>query len=738
LSPQKRPKKPAAPTNTRTRRPGDREPARPPRWLFGAAAIVVAATLAWWWPRGEAFALLPASTDQNILLVTIDTLRADALSCYGGPAETPNLDRLASHGARFTFAHSHAVVTLPSHTTILTGRLPYEHGMRDNSGFRVRDGTATLATMLKPLGFATGAFVGGFPVSKRFGLTPGFDVYDDQLPEMKGEVNFALPERRADVVVSRATEWIGKQTGRFFAWVHAFDPHSPYRPPGDLAAKYSSQPYYGEVAFVDRALGPLFDQLATLSRPTLVVVTADHGESLGEHGEMTHGMFAYEATLHVPLIVAEITPKAPRGARGVVIDTPVRHIDIAPTLLEAAGAPVDTLPGLSLRDLIGAGRGADRPQYFESMTYNLVRGWAPLRGVLVAKSKYIDLPIPELYDLVADPREAANLAPTAQDRVQALANTLRTYNVAPPDRPGQVSAEDVAALRALGYSSGSAAARTTYTDADDPKHLVQVDADLHTATTLYQDGKVPEAIALLTNVIARRPDTADAYIQLAHAYYEAGQVQPAIDLLERGLKAGAPERDIRIRLGIYLAEGGGNSARAIEVLEHVSTTDVEALNGLGIAYIDAHRYADAERTFNHVLALDPTNGLAYWNLAVVTLKEADDLKAASEKAAKLRTAESFALQAVTADPSLAGAYTTLGVVYSYAGRKDEAIRSWKHAVDLDGTEFYALYNLWHELAAGGQMDDAVRYARQFVATAPAGVYPTELAEIRAFLAGKVF
>ena len=698
--------------------------------------VALAAALGLWWQRGEAFALLPASTDQNILLVTIDTLRADALSSYGGPAETPNLDRLAAHGARFTFAHSHAVVTLPSHTTILTGRLPYEHGMRDNSGFRVKEGTATLATMLKPLGFATGAFVGGFPVSKRFGLTPGFDVYDDQLPEMKGEVNFALPERRADVVVSRATDWIGKQTGKFFAWVHAFDPHSPYRPPDDLAAKYSAQPYYGEVAFVDRALGPLFDQLATLARPTLVVVTADHGESLGEHGEQTHGMFAYEATLHVPLIVAEIQPKA-RETRGVVIDTPVRHIDIAPTVLEAAGAATDgALPGLSLRELIRTGNGPDRPQYFESMTYNLVRGWAPLRGVLVARSKYIDLPIPELYDLVADPKEAANLAPKASDRVQVLLNTLKTYNVAPPDRPGQVSAQDVAALRALGYASGTAAAKTTYTDRDDPKQLVQVDTDLHTATTLYQDGKVPEAIAMLTSVITRRPDTADAYIQLAHAYYEAGQVQPAIDTLERGLKAGAPERDIRIRLGIYLAEGGGNSARAIQVLEHVSTTDVEALNGLGIAYIDARRFADAERTFNRVLALDPTNGLAYWNLAVVTLKEVDDITAAPERARKLASAESFARQAITADPSLAGAYTTLGVVYSYQGRKTEAIEAWKKAVDLDGTEFYALYNLWHESAAGGRMDDAVKYARQFVATVPAGVYPAMLAEIKAFLNGR--
>ena len=157
--------------------------------------------------------MLDPNADQNVLLVTIDTLRADALGSYGGRAQTPNLDRLAAGGARFTFAHAHAVVTLPSHTSILTGRLPYEHGMRDNSGFRVKDGTATLATRLKAAGFATGAFVGGFPLTKRFGLTPGFDVYDDQMPELEGDISFTMPERRADEVVGRAVEWIGKTAG---------------------------------------------------------------------------------------------------------------------------------------------------------------------------------------------------------------------------------------------------------------------------------------------------------------------------------------------------------------------------------------------------------------------------------------------------------------------------------------------------------------------------------------------
>src|SRR5688572_31968851 len=193
---------------------------------FAAAIVAAAGALVYFWPRGERFTLEPAA-DQNILLVTIDTLRADALASYGGPARTPNLDRLAAGGARFTFAHAHAVVTLPSHTSILSGLLPYEHGMRDNSGFRVRPGTPTLATRLKARGFGTGAFVGGFPLTKRFGLTPGFDVYDDQMPEKRGAVEVSMPERPAELVVSRALDWTGRQPASCYACVHVFDPHSP-------------------------------------------------------------------------------------------------------------------------------------------------------------------------------------------------------------------------------------------------------------------------------------------------------------------------------------------------------------------------------------------------------------------------------------------------------------------------------------------------------------------------------
>jgi tetratricopeptide (TPR) repeat protein len=446
-------------------------------------------------------------------------------------------------------------------------------------------------------------------------------------------------------------------------------------------------------------------------------------------------MFAYEATLHVPLIVARVDPGRASAAAGLVIDAPVRHIDIVPTVLDAVGAEADPrLLGSSLRPVIAGQRG-DRPTYFESMTYNLVRGWAPLRGVIADRTKYVDLPIPELYDLAADPKESQNRASASRDRLQVLTNLLRTFNVDPPNRPGRESPEAAAALKSLGYVQGSAPARASYTESDDPKRLVDIDRDLHTATTLTQDGRGQEAVAMLNSVIARRPGTADAYISLSHAYWEGGQPQMAISTLEHALASGAPDRDVRVRLGIYLAESHTDTARAIKVLEGMSAEDVEALNALGVAYGDAGRYDEAIRTFHKVLALDATNGIAYQNLGSMVLREA--LAATNEggRRAKLQEAEAFARKAIEVDPSLPDAFTTLGVVLSTSGRKADAIDSWKRAVQLDATQFNALYNLWHELAAAGRRDEATTYGRQFVATAPPAFFQPDIDRIKRYLAG---
>ena len=305
------------------------------------------------------------------------------------------------------------------------------------------------------------------------------------------------------------------------------------------------------------------------------------------------------------------------------------------------------------------------------MTANLSRGWAPLRGVIVGRDKYIDLPTQELYKLDTDAREERNLATTEREHTEVLLNALRGYNVAPPSLPGEETSAVRDRLRALGYVGGSPAApRDRYGDSDDPKRLIEIDAMLHRAGDLYQQGKLQEAADAFQQVIARRPDTADAYRYLAFVYWQGGRPADAIRTLETALKNGVTHRDVRVKLGVYLAETG-NAQRAIQLLDGLAGDDVEALNALGIAYGQAGRSTDAIRTFEHVLRIDPTNGLGWQNIGTVQLRAGDR-----------SAAETSLRRALSIDETLPGACTTLGVVLSQTGRAPEAIEMWKRAVAL--------------------------------------------------------
>ena len=645
--------------------------------LAAVAAVIVAAGAGWHLSRPASFTIDP-KIERNVLLVTIDTLRADALGSYGGRAITPSLDRLAASGARFDFAHAHAVVTLPSHASILSGRYPYEHGIRDNTGYRFPADTPTVATLLKAQGFATAAFVAGFPLVRQFGLAPGFDLYDDRLTS-EGERIEA--ERPADAVVQAARQWIDAQSGKWLSWIHLYDPHTPYVPRGEWATRFPSDPYLGEVSLVDAALATLFSRLAELSRPTLVVVTADHGESLGEHGEATHSIFAYEATLRVPLIVAEISPGLPAAGAGVTVSDPVRHVDVLPTILEAAGAPSSPSSGTSLLAVI-RGDTTDRPSYFEAMTATLTRGWAPLRGVIVGRDKYIDLPIAEVYDLRADPGETRNLAASSGDRTRLLAQMLQQFDVAPPGRGQTETAETVERLRSLGYvSGGSAKAKLAYTEADDPKRLIALEQMLDRAADAFARRRVDEAVGLYEEVIRRRPETEDAYRKLALVFWRTGRPREAVATLESALKAGVTQSEVIIKLGQYLAESG-EEAKAIALLERSPGEDPDALIVLGNAYTIAGRLEDARRVFTRVLDQNPHDAVAHENLGVVQLRSRDD--AAAERSLR---------RAIELDPRRAGAHTALGVLLASTGRKDEAIAMWTRALELDPSDENARHNL---------------------------------------------
>ena len=331
----------------------------------------------------------------NILLVTIDTLRADAVGVYGQPGGvTPWIDQLASAGARFRNARAHNVVTLPSHANILSGRLPTEHGVRDNAGFRFPTSFDTLATILKARGYRTGAFVSAFPLDSRFGLARGFDEYDDRFADAARPA-FLVQERRGVETIANARRWIESQPeGPWFCWVHLYEPHYPYEPPAAVTSRFRN-PYHGDVSAADAALQPLLAPILSAGRAgrTLVVLTSDHGESLGEHGEATHGVFAYEAALKVPLIIYQ-----PRLVPVAVIDAPAQHIDLLPTILDAIAleAPSDVAGRSLLPAMTGSRETTTVPTYFEALSASLTRGWAPLDGVVVDSMKYIELPIPEL------------------------------------------------------------------------------------------------------------------------------------------------------------------------------------------------------------------------------------------------------------------------------------------------------------------------------------------------------
>ena len=668
---------------------------------------------------------------QNVLLITIDTLRADAMSSDGGPAATPALDRLAASGVRFTFAHAHAVLTLPSHASIFTGLYPYQHGVRENSGYRVAPGAKTIATLLKGAGYATGAFVGAFPVHSRFGLNQGFDTYDDRFGETRAPTEFVMPERPAAAVVPLARDWIGKHRGNpWFVWVHLFDPHAPYHPPPPFDQQYAGRPYYGEVAATDAALAPLLDDVGTGERPTLVVVTGDHGEALGDHGEASHGLFAYESTLRVPLIVAEVGA-ASTGARaarasGEVSDVPVRHVDILPTILDAVGQPAPA--GLAGRTLLPASErragAAPRTSYFEAMAAMLNRGWAPLTGVIAERDKFIDLPIPELYDLRRDPGERTNLDGRSPERERVLQADLRGFGATLPGERAHEDPESLARLRALGYVAGSAPAKTHYTEADDPKRLVDIAEAIHRGVDLYSARRFDEAIAVYRQVLARRPDMALAYKHLAFVEWERGNITGAIAVLQQAIRGGVTSPSIVTQLGSYLSDSGraDQAARLLEPLAEDPEADADTLNALGIAYAQSGRPEQAGRVFERVLAQTPDSGIPLANLGVLALQRGD-----------LPAARRHFERAIQVDPHSSQAFGGLGVVFVRTGDRARAVDAWKQAYQLDATNFDALYNIGTTLAKEGQEDAARPYLEQFVRSAPPAFYAKDIREISAAL-----
>lgn len=687
------------------------------------AAALLAVGLCTGCPRGgspaagNAEETRPKSAGLDVVLVTVDTLRADATG-FGGNRRgtTPNLDRLAAAGADFTFAHALNVVTLPSHANILTGLPPHVHGVRDNTGFRLPATVPTLATRLKAAGYATGAFVAAFPLDRRYGLNAGFDVYDDRYGKGSDDGTFRMPERSAAEVVSRATAWWETQAaGPRFLWVHVFEPHAPYAPPPPFDATFRDAPYLGEVAAADAALAPVVSAVLDTPRaPVLAIVTGDHGEALGDHGELTHGLFCYEPTLKVPLVVTGpgVTPRKDPAL--------VSHLDVAPTVLAAAGLPPDpSIPGADLR--APSKRGV-RDLYFEALSMNLNRGWAPLTGILRDRTKYVNLPLRELYDLSADPLEKRNLAADADATVRDLARAI-PEGAREPGRRAEASPEEVARLRALGYVASTAVPRkSAFGPEDDPKSNVDVDRKLQTMIALYQKGDLAGGIRLGEEILREKPGMLAGYEHLAFLYQQADRLADGARLLRRALDRGVESAALRVRLGMVLSEMG-RPMDAVSALAPVADVlEPEVQNALGMALSDAGKPAEADAAFARALAADPEHAVAWKNRGIGALR-----------AGRPADAKGYLEKALSLNPSLPGGWNALGTAAARLGGTDAALAAFARAFETDPRDFDALLNLGRTLAAAGRPAEAGAALRLFAARAPRARYAREIAEAEALL-----
>jgi arylsulfatase A-like enzyme/Tfp pilus assembly protein PilF len=469
----------------------------------------------------------------NVLLVTIDTVRADRIGAYGyTKGATPAIDRLAREGVRFADATTQAPLTGPAHAAILTGQYPARLGVRDNASTPIPPGTTTIAGIFKARGYRTGAFVGAFIVGPEYGFGQGFDTVDARFAQFSTGMKLQA-QRRGGEVTDAALAWLRAGSQPFFAWVHLYDAHAPYEAPPPFRARFQASPYDGEVAYVDSCIAKLvaaLEQSGQLDR-TLVVVVADHGEGLGDHGEAEHGLFLYDTVLRVPWIM-----RLPaRDAAGAVVKTQVRTIDVAPTIAAVAGLSLPKVDGESVVPLVRGGAPREpAPSYAETFYPKWHFGWSELKSMRVGDWKYIDAPTPELYDMRADAGERRNLV----DARGPLANGLSTEmskvqsgfgSAATVDAP-QPDPETLARLRSLGYVG--IAAPSTGARGADPKDMVGRIEAFRSGVTRAIDAlgrRQPDvAIAELKKLLEINERSYELHLFLGDAYEAKGQHEPAL------------------------------------------------------------------------------------------------------------------------------------------------------------------------------------------------------------------
>jgi len=542
---------------------------------------------------------------RNLVLITIDTLRADRVGAYGyARARTPHIDGVARRGARFEHAYATAPITLPSHASLMTGRYPPGHGARHN-GMRVDSKVPSLAETLSAVGFATGAFVGAFPLDRRFGLNKGFGAYGDRMP--RGERGRLENERPGRDVVNDALTWLGAHRGqRVFLWVHLFEPHAPYGDP--RSGRPVADRYDDEIAEVDAQVGRIIDGLGPEAATSLIVVTSDHGEAFGEHGEISHSVFVYDTTLRVPLLM--VGPRIP--AR--VIASPVSLVDVAPTVLTLLGVKSFDSDGIDLAHSFSGAQIPERDLYAESFAPLLDFGWSPLRAIRSRGFKFIEAPRAELYDTTRDPDETHDLSGSDRTRASDLRERVQRYSAAPLDAR-RIDRESLRRLQALGYTSGSG--RNTPGDRPDPKDRRTLAAEISQVTSGELHGAQLEAA--LRRILQEDPRNPQANLRLGYALLESDRCAEAVPLFTTAIAEGAPSVDAHLGLGLCQAAARRFGEVYVTLLEaeRLEPDNPVVLANMGIVLSDMGRHADAITAFQRALTIDPDFHEARFNLARV-------------------------------------------------------------------------------------------------------------------------
>ncbi|HEX6640325.1 MAG TPA: sulfatase-like hydrolase/transferase [Thermoanaerobaculia bacterium] len=674
-----------------------------------AAIAVVAISVAFlaWMRRGGS---APSRTTP-VILISIDTLRSDHLPAYGyTKVATPNLDAFRADAILYERAYSHCPLTLPSHTSMLTGLLPADHGIRDNIGFKLADNIPTLPALLKANGYATGAAVSAFVLRKDTGIARGFDEYDDEVEPIGTWQVIARVQRAGGETMAVARKWVDAHRDKpFFYFLHLYDPHSPYEPPEPFRSQYKDAPYDGEIAYADAVIGELLEHLkeSGLYDKAMIVILADHGEGLNEHREEEHGIFLYREAIQVPLFV-----KLPRSAHaGASVAAPVGLVDVFPTILQQTATPIpaghqDAVSLLSTLDSAAPKRNIYSETYYPRMHF----GWSDLHSLTDGEHHLIRAPIPELYDLVRDPGETKNVLTEERRTYTAMRNAIEPF-VREAAAPAPIDPDEAAKLAALGYI-GSTVATTEGEALADPKNTIDVFHQIRVAFTHYKEERFVDCLALTTKLLEDNHRILDLWDLKSKTLAKLGRAREAIDAAKEGLRQ-QPNAVSLVAAVANLSIITGDLEQARQHAELLEKTEPAQAHELKARiFAEQKDFDGAEREARAAMGTSRDSTSALMTLALIS-KQRGDLNAAL---AHIDAAT--ATLARKHNKRVPNLHFYRGDILARLGRNAEAEREFREEIATYPTEPDAYASLLLLLGSSRRIEEGTRVVFDLIRASP--------------------